>query len=197
VLDLGCGDGRFAQYLADRSEPVDYLGCDASGALLAHARGRGLDARYQFSQADFVAVPLARVLPAETFDLICVLGVMHHIPGRCQRQQLLRGLAQYLAPNGILALTIWRLDQDPRFASRIVPFEQYNRAAAQPIALEQLEPGDTLLRWGNPGGPPRYCHFPNPSEVEALLAASGLRLVERFQADGRGNQLNEYSLLAH
>ncbi|MEY4579896.1 MAG: hypothetical protein RL701_4599, partial [Pseudomonadota bacterium] len=114
VLDLGCGDGRFAQFLADhaalRSVAIAYLGCDASSALLAHARGRELSANYHFDQADFVATPLSEVLPAGTFDLVCVLGVMHHIPGRSQRQRLVRTLSHYVAPQGLLALTTWRLD---------------------------------------------------------------------------------------
>jgi hypothetical protein len=126
-----------------------------------------------------------------------VLGVLHHVPGRTARELLLRELASRLSPSGVLALTIWRLPDDPRFESRVVRFTDYNRTAAAPIALDQLEPGDTLLRWGSATAPVRYCHFPDARESDALLAASTLRIVERFHADGRGGRLNEYALLAH
>jgi hypothetical protein len=127
--------------------------------------------------------------------LICLLGVLHHVPGRATRQALVSALAAKLAPRGVLALTFWRLPEDPRFASRVVDLVRYNARAERPIASDQLEPGDTLLRWGDAGAPPRYCHFPDASEVLQLLAATGLRPLERYRADGRGEQLNEYALL--
>lgn len=195
VLDLGCGDGRFGQYLSERRSELDYLGCDASQALLQHATQRQLGARYRFVETDFITTEPAQALPPGSFDLICVLGVLHHVPGRSERQALVRALAARLAPGGLLVLTLWRLDQDPRFSTRVVPFADYNRSAAEPLALDQLEPGDTLLRWGNPGGPPRYCHFPDALESAQLVAAPTLQLVERFHADGRGGKLNEYALL--
>jgi len=197
VLDLGCGDGRFAQYLAEHTEHLRYLGCDASSALLAHANTRGLGPRFEFCHTDFVSTPASTAIPGGEFDLVCVLGVLHHVPGRTARQLLLRELGARLSAHGLLAVTIWRLTDDPRFATRVVPFADYNRAAAEPIALDQLEPGDTLLRWGSAGAPARYCHFPDRHESEQVLGASGLRIVERFHADGRGGRLNEYALLAH
>jgi tRNA (uracil-5-)-methyltransferase TRM9 len=198
VLDVGSGDGRFAHYLAERAaeQTLDYLGCDASPALLAHARARELGAQVRFQQLDFVTESLPAALGDERFELICVLGVMHHVPSHERRAQLIRELATQLAPNGLLALTFWRLIDDPRFASRVIPFAQYNLTAEEPIALDQLESGDTLLRWGNAGAPPRYCHFPDMDSCEQLLAASALRIVGRFHADGRGGRLNEYVLLS-
>ncbi len=40
VLDVGCGNGRFASYLADQNLAVDYTGVDASPALLDLARSQ-------------------------------------------------------------------------------------------------------------------------------------------------------------
>lgn len=201
VLDIGCGDGRFAAYLAQHSTaPLAYLGVDFSDELLEHARARALGGAYRFEAHDFVApAPGQERLPpsaAGPFNLICLLGVLHHVPGRATREALVRALAAQLAPRGVLALTFWRLPDDPRFASRVVDVERFNARAEQPIATDQLEPGDTLLRWGDAAGPPRYCHFPDADEVLQLLAATGLRPLERFRADGRGEQLNEYALLS-
>jgi len=201
VLDVGCGDGRFAQYLHEYSPvtaQVHYLGCDASAALLARARGRGLPEHVAFEQLDFLQDPEATALPDGPFDLVCLLGVLHHVPGEHTRRRLLRELAARVSqrPKGLLAITFWRLTDDPRFATRGLSFETYNARATDPIALSQLEPGDTLLRWGAQDNPCRYCHFPDPDETQRLIAATGLRLVERFHADGRADRLNEYALLS-
>jgi SAM-dependent methyltransferase len=197
VLDVGAGDGRFAEYLRGAwSEDVDYCGLDASGDLLAHAQRRNLGPHWRFVQSDFVQAPPCAALPPGPFDLIAVLGVLHHVPGQLARCELVRALAARMAPHGLLAVTFWRLTDDPRFASRVIPWAVHNATAHTPIPQEQLELGDTLLRWGAGSAPPRYCHFPSGVETEALLAATELRVVERFRADGRGDRLNEYVLLA-
>jgi SAM-dependent methyltransferase len=195
VLDVGCGDGRFAQFLHGRaSTQLVYLGIDNSPALLARAAQRGLPDNYRFEPLDFVSSELGELGDAR-FQLIVLLGVLHHVPGSAQRATLVRALAERLAPGGCLVFTIWRLDEDPRFASRIVAFADYNRNAEQPIELDQLEPGDHLLCWDNQAAIPRYCHFPDARALQQLIAHSGLEENERFRADGHLNRMNEYVVL--
>jgi SAM-dependent methyltransferase len=195
VLDVGCGDGRFAQFLAGKNQPaLRYLGLDNSAALLAFAAQRHLGPAYRFEHADIVADDPAAQLSHRSFDLIAMLGVLHHIPGFRQRAALIAKLAERLHPGGQLVLTVWRLDEDPRFASRIVSFEQYNDTAEERLDLAQLEPGDRLLRWDDQPTP-RYCHFPDGAELTHLVASSGLHERERFRADGHRNRMNEYVVL--
>ena len=195
VLDLGCGDGRLWEFLRERVPGLAYLGVDASRELLEHAHARAPSPDCAWLEADFVAQSLPQPVLEARYDLICLFGVLHHVPSQARRVQLLRELAARLDTDGVLALTLWRLDEDPRFASRRVRFEDYNRSAELPIALEQLEPGDTLLRWGTHNAPPRYCHFPDPTQTHNLIRDSGLCLLERFRADGHANRMNEYLLL--
>jgi len=199
VLDVGAGDGRFAAYLhATSRATLHYHGIDTSPALLEHARARELGSNFRWSERDFVSDAASDALPEGRFDLVALLGVLHHVPGEQTRHALLRELAARVSDTGILALTLWRLPDDPRFASRVISLASYNETAAVPIEPSELEPGDTLLRWGaGPNAPRRYCHFPSESETDSLLRAMPLRIVERFRADGRGAQLNEYVLLAH
>ena len=195
VLDLGCGDGRFAQFLADRRASCTYLGIDNSPALLDVAARRTLPEKFRFQRADFVETPPHELLQGAQFQLITLFGVLHHVPGRDQRSALLRELAQHVAPNAHLAFTVWRLDEDPRFPSRTVAFETFNQSAQEPLELAQLEPGDTLLRWDDQSETPRYCHFPDAAELSQLIAATGLIECERYRADGHLNRMNEYVVL--
>jgi tRNA (uracil-5-)-methyltransferase TRM9 len=191
VLDVGAGDGRFAAFLqtARHSEPFEYLGIDASESLLARAHSRGLDSNVRFENRDFLAGDDA--LPSAQFDLVVLFGVLHHVPAFERRCQLLVDLAQRVAAGGLFALTFWRLDRDARFTNRVRSFAEYNARATEPIAASDLEPGDVLLSWGDRAAL-RYCHFPDARETEALIAATGLPVVARFDADGRGDALNEY-----
>jgi SAM-dependent methyltransferase len=193
VLDVGAGDGRFAAYLHEAwGGELDYVGIDSSRELLTRARQRELGSAFQFQEADFVEAPPAAALPPGPFDLVALLGVLHHVPGHSARAALLAELAQRVGTRGVLALTFWRLPDDPRFQSRTLALA----GAAPAISGDQLEDGDTLLRWGTADAPPRYCHFPSEAESDALLAATGLRVIARFRSDGRAERLNEYALLA-
>lgn len=194
VLDVGSGDGRFGAFLRERAPAAsrDYLGLDASERLLSFARERELGTGYRFEHCDFIAA--SDSLPAGPFELIVLLGVLHHVPSSAVRAELIAQLAQRVAAGGTLAFTFWRLDRDPRFARRLRSFAQYNASASQPIPEHELEPGDHLLGWGD-GGPPRYCHFPDARETEALIAAARWPVSARFAADGRGDALNEYVLV--
>ena len=197
VLDVGAGDGRFGAYLREAWDGrLDYLGIDSSRELLAHAQRRELGPDFRFAEVDFIEAPPSAALPPGPFDLIALFGVLHHVPGQQARSELLSELARRVSGPGLLALTFWRLPEDPRFATRSVPFSRLDSTSEPALAEDQLEAGDTLLRWGTADAPPRYCHFPNAVETDALLAATALRVIDRFRSDGRAERLNEYALLA-
>jgi tRNA (uracil-5-)-methyltransferase TRM9 len=201
VLDVGCGNARFAAYLDTALEPLgldfSYSGVDACPALLDQARAR-IPARVlsRFSQADLVAESLDTALPRGPFDLVCAFGLLHHIPGRERRRELVRAFADRLAPGGVVAVTAWRFERFERFQRHRVPWEAYNANSETPIPRDQLEPGDHLMRWGDGSGPPRYCHFADESETTEWVESLPLEPLDRFRADGREGALNEYLVLA-
>jgi tRNA (uracil-5-)-methyltransferase TRM9 len=201
VLDVGCGNARFATYLDTALEPLGldftYSGVDACTALLDQARARvPAHVPSRFSQADLVTESLDTALPRGPFDLVCAFGLLHHIPGRGRRRALVRAFADRLAPGGVMAVTAWRFERFERFARHRVPWEAYNAESETPISRERLESGDHLMRWGDGSGPPRYCHFADESETTEWIESLPLERVDRFQADGREGALNEYLVLA-
>ena len=199
VLDVGCGNGRFAAFLAARFPGrFGYVGLDGSAELLQIA-GRRL-AGYR------PPVDLRRVdafLPGqdpwptgERFDLIVLFGVMHHVPGADARRAHLERLSALLAPQGLLALSIWLFDRSPRFARLVVPWETYRpihrRRGLPKLDPDRLEEGDVLLSWAGQAEYPRYCHFPPEPEISRWIEALQPPLIDRFESDGPSGQDNLY-----
>ncbi len=198
VLDIGCGNARFARFLSDAlTRPLVYRGIDASASLLAAARGKSIPrVAAEFEQRDLVEEPLPAAGTSETYDCVAAFGILHHIPGTARRRELLERLAQRVAPRGLLALAFWDFGAHARFAGKQVGVPEYNRHSPWPIDPRQLEPGDTLLRWGDRGsGPIRYCHWVDPAEERDLLAHIDLEPLDSYASDGRGGALNRYRLL--
>ena len=185
ILDVGCGDGRLLAALRAARGPVDdYIGVDASPPLLEAARLRWPDAA--FETVDLVERDPARALSAGPFDIVGAFGLMHHVPGVAQRRALICALADRLADDGRLVITVWRFADRERFRRRCRPWPPT-------LDADDLDPGDHLLAWGPiEGGSARYCHHADDEEVAAWLADAGLEAVEQFEADGQGDRQNLY-----
>ena len=185
VLDLGCGNGRFAQFLARRQrQPFRYIGIDNSPELLAYARRRlaeaGIDATLLKSDLALGA------LPRQSAQLAALFGLLHHVPGFARRRRLLADAAACVSPGGCLAFACWRFYEQARFRRRIVSW-------ADDIDVERH---DYLLDWRRGDRALRYCHYVDDAEHEELIEATGLELIADYRADGAGGDLNRYTLLA-
>lgn len=172
VLDVGCGHGRFAQFLANKNPEIKYLGVDFSSELLALAPP--LPKNYKFQLAE-LSEPLQW---EQQFALVTAFGVMHHLPSAQLRAQIFKQLSHQVAPGGWLAVTFWSVEKMPRWERLVLPW-----------TLAEQEPGDYLLSFA--GDPcPRYCHHTSENEVDAL-ARSIQWSHERWDDDG----FNRYLLL--
>jgi cyclopropane-fatty-acyl-phospholipid synthase len=105
VLDIGCGWGSLALYLAQHHD-AQVLGITLSSAQLEvaqrRARERGLDDRVTFRLQDY------RALEGQ-FDAIVSVGMFEHV-GRPQYHRYFAQVSKLLAPDGVgLVHTIGRL----------------------------------------------------------------------------------------
>ncbi len=117
VLDLGCGTGTSAPLLHEILGAERVVGVDPSDASLARAR-----AEYGGPATEFM-LP-SQCTPDESFDLVFMNGVLHHVPPE-QRPSLLREVVAWLRPGGVFAC--WEnnpLNPGTRWIMRRVAFDR-------------------------------------------------------------------------
>ncbi|MEU3351802.1 class I SAM-dependent methyltransferase [Streptomyces sp. NPDC037389] len=97
ALDLGCGEGADAVWLARRGWRV--TAADVSATALARALGHAADAGVA-DRIDFQRHDLARTLPEGTFGLVSAQFFQSNV--ELPRERILRAVAEKVAPGGLL-----------------------------------------------------------------------------------------------
>lgn len=111
LLEVGCGAGFTARYLAGRYRR--YLGVDHSAELVAIATAENGGPTARFSAR------AAETLPADVrFDTIVMIGVLHHVDDDAA---LLGHLAGLLRPGG------WLLANEPQSANPLIQLSRHVR----------------------------------------------------------------------
>jgi tRNA (uracil-5-)-methyltransferase TRM9 len=163
-LDVGCGNGRHSELLADVTEQV--LALDVSRELLSEARDRTDDsADISLLQGDAGSLPLS----AGCVDVAVYVATLHHLPDREARVESLRELRRVLSPDGRALVSAWstaheKFDADP-----------------------DAETGfDTTIDWTLASGEtvPRFYHIYAPGEFDDDVRAAGLVIEESFVSSG-------------
>ncbi|WP_116374710.1 bifunctional 2-polyprenyl-6-hydroxyphenol methylase/3-demethylubiquinol 3-O-methyltransferase UbiG [Mycobacterium sp. MFM001] len=149
ALDLGCGEGADAMWLAKHGWQV--VAVDVSRTALqravADAQERNLLDRIDFQHRD-----LSESFPDGTFDLVS--AQFFQSPVRLERTAVLRRAAESLAPGGVLLVVDhgsappWSLHQDHRFPSIAevladLPPDNagWHRVRAEGVQREVIGPG--------------------------------------------------------
>jgi SAM-dependent methyltransferase len=95
LLDIGCGDARFAAAAARRAH---VFGVDISRRALSHARGLVPAANFAASSA--AALPFA----SDRFDVVTLLDVIEHIPDAAE-PHVIQESVRVLRPGGRLVIS--------------------------------------------------------------------------------------------
>ena len=163
AVDVGCGNGRHSELLAERAGQV--VGVDASGELLVVARADAVEAGYGgiFApiRGDAGTLPLADAVA----DLGLYVATLHHLRPRARRRGSLDEFARVLGPDGLGLVSVWSVTHD-RF--------------------DAAEGFDTIVPWTLPDGEqvPRFYHIYDPAEFRADISASACRAIDRFESSG-------------
>ena len=195
LLDIACGNMRFEKHLAESASTIALHAtcidsCDELAVPMEWCDYRHDDVVGRLSNDES---PID--CWGDGYDAVVSFGFFHHVPGFELRCRLLGWLVDSAAPGGLVAVSLWRFADDERKR------EKAAKTTAEGItALElpnDLEDGDYLLGWNDEPGVLRYCHSFSDREIDALVsrASCDTVLVDRFRADGRTNDMNEYLVL--
>jgi tRNA (uracil-5-)-methyltransferase TRM9 len=199
-LDLGCGNGTLALEWLRRGRRSHYLGLDFSVELLAAARAALAEhatdtpPQVELRQADLSTPAWVESIPVGALRGALAFAVLHHLPSWALRLKVLRAIHARLAPDGTFVHSEWQFARDPKWQARCQPWNQVG------LAEVDLDAGDCLLDWRFtlPGQAAqtglRYVHAFDAAELEELAQASGFRVLEVFEADGRSGQGSLYQI---
>ena len=151
VLDIGCGGGILSEAIARLGASVHGVDMVEKNIQIArtHAVGQGLNLEYECCTAERLA---AR---GERYDAVLNMEVVEHV---ADLPLFMRSCANLMKPGGLM------------FVATI------NRTLAS--YLGAIVGAEYLLRW-LPRGTHQWRKFPTPAELEALLDADGLRVIDR------------------
>ena len=155
VLEVGCGHGLLANYLARESPEREVHGTDIDGPKIAAAQA---SAELAGAGTEFTAPPPGR-LPEGPWDAIVIVDVLYLLTADQQRQ-LLRQSAAALGPGGVLVVK--EMSPSPRWKSA------WNRVqetlAVRLLRITEGEGGFT---------------FVPPEELAAWMTDDGLTVTHR------------------
>ena len=164
VLDVGCGGGLLTEALAAKG--AEATGIDLAAEVIEVAKLHGLESKIKASYQKISAEDLAVKVPA-SFDLVCCLEMLEHVPDPAS---VITAVAALAKPGAT------------------VMFSTINR---NPKAFVLAVVGAEYLLNLVPRGTHDYAKFIKPSELTVMARAAGLELVEI-----KGLQYNPLTQLA-
>lgn len=167
ILDFGCGNGRLSLLFNEKN--IQYTGVDFSSKLIEIAQ-----AKYphnKFILIDGFKLPF----PDNYFDAIYCLSVLHHIPSRFYRLELLKEFKRVLKPRGRLILTVWNLINEPNVKWHII-----KNAILQLLGLTKLDFRDFFRSFSDEHqAVKRYFHCFSQKELVKLFTQAGFNMIEQ------------------
>jgi 2-polyprenyl-3-methyl-5-hydroxy-6-metoxy-1,4-benzoquinol methylase len=92
ILELGCGAGFAARYL--EGSYAEYIGVDYASELIRYAQEHNSAKNARFVCADLLDLAFAR-----EFDIVLMIGVLHHLP---DPTQALQAIARFVRAGGMI-----------------------------------------------------------------------------------------------
>ncbi len=160
VLDLGCGNGRFSQYL----EESDYVGVDFSDKMIEEAKARF--PKEKFLVADALSLPFSE----NSFHKVYSIALIHHVPCDDYRLQVFKEIKRVLKPGGYTFITAWNIEKGFLFYLKNI--------FCKPFGAR-----DTFLKRE------KYYYIFRKEELSLLATKAGFKVMEEgvVKTKGRNN----------
>ena len=202
VLDVGCGNLRFARFLYDEAGivPAKYFAVDNCKPLVESGDAGAHVSELVFIELDVIKSLLDNTLSSRltvpACDLVVAFGFLHHVPEAQKRIQLLRTLLEKTKPGGFVCVSFWQFMNSQKLAAKAQETTAQGLRALG-IDASDLEQNDYLIGWQDKADTWRYCHHFSQEELDELLASLGpdVHVCAQFSADGKDNNLNRYVIL--
>ena len=202
VLDVGCGNLRFARFLRDEVGivPAEYFAVDNCRPLVESGETDAQTPQVTFIELDVIKSLLDNTLSSRltvpACDLVVAFGFLHHVPGAQKRIQLLRTLLETTKPGGFVCVSFWQFMNSQKLAAKAQETTAQGLCALG-IDASDLEQNDYLIGWQDKADTWRYCHHFSQEELDELLGSLGsdVHVCAQFSADGKDNNLNRYVIL--
>ena len=202
VLDIGCGNLRFAHFLCDEAGivPAKYFAVDNCKPLVESGEAGTHVFELEFIELDVIKSLLDNTLSSRltvpSCDLVVAFGFLHHVPGAEKRLQLLRTLLEKTKPGGFVCVSFWQFMNSQKLAAKAQETTAQGLRALD-IDASELEENDYLIGWQDKENTWRYCHHFSQEELDELLASLGsdVHVCAQFSADSKDNNLNRYVIL--
>jgi methyltransferase type 12 len=202
VLDVGCGNLRFARFLRDKAGivPAKYFAVDNCKPLVENGEADTHVSELAFIELDVIKSLLDGTLSSRLIippcDLVVAFGFLHHVPGAQKRSQLLGTLLEKTKPGGFVCVSFWQFMNSQKLADKAQETTVQGLRALG-IDASELEEHDYLIGWQDKANTWRYCHHFSQEELDELLGSLGpdVHVCAQFSADGKDNNLNRYVIL--
>lgn len=161
ILDLGCGNGRLLNSLAELK--VEYHGLDNSENLISLAKELHSDKADSFKVGEMFALPY----DDNYFDVIVCLASFHHLPTKELRLSALLEMKRVLKKDGVVLMTNWYVWQKLFWQNLFTNFTLKNSW------------NDFFIPWKSKTKViNRYYHGFTKGELQKLFQQSGLMVSE-------------------
>ena len=109
VLDIGCGQGRLAAYLAEKGFSVS--GTDTSPAMLEQAKKNAPNCEFRNCRSELI-------WEDNTFDVVLLVTLLTSVPMDLEQRQIMAEVKRVLKPGGYLFVSDLPMQWSKRYLDR-------------------------------------------------------------------------------